>query len=501
MSCSTHPLLVFILAAFTAGAVACASPVTTAPNAPASLGTMETISPEQVRSDFAILYQRLRESHYDLYVRRSRDDYDALFQRMHEGFDAPMKPGDVQRSFQRFVAYGNVAHATIAIPFGEWEHFRAAGGKAFPLSFRVADEKVYVWNNYSGRSDIAQGDEVLSVDGQPALRWLERLRTLISADNDYLAYAQMERQLPMLVWRQSGEVDGFEVVLANPEGGRRTVEVPARSRAAIEASAQRPQRFELEWNVREARILEDRIAYLRPGPFYDNRPEAEHPWDPATFRSFVDKAFADFISKGAVALLIDLRDNPGGDNSFSDPLIAWFADKPFRFSPGFDIRVSEATIESNRKRLDAQGGAVDSVSAALAATYEGQPLGSRVNYPVALVAPREGERFDGRVYLLINRHSYSNAVLVAAIVQDYRFGTVLGEETADLASTYGAQETFTLPATGIEVGFPKAKILRPNGDPEPRGVIPDMAIDTPLDAVSEDVVLQRAVTIVSDAGR
>ncbi|MBA3486282.1 MAG: hypothetical protein H0T88_03670 [Lysobacter sp.] len=78
---------------------------------------------------------------------------------------------------------------------------------------------------------------------------------------------------------------------------------------------------------------------------------------------------------------------------------------------------------------------------------------------------------------------------------------MLGEETADLASTYGAQEKFSLPATGIEVGFPKAKILRPNGDPQPRGVIPDVAIQTPLAATSDDVVLGLALKIVADPNR
>jgi hypothetical protein len=80
-----------------------------------------------------------------------------------------------------------------------------------------------------------------------------------------------------------------------------------------------------------------------------------------------------------------------------------------------------------------------------------------VRHAIPLVEPREGRRFTGAVCLLINRQSYSNAVLVAAIAQDYGFATVIGEETADLASTFGAAEKFTLPGTGIEVSFPKAR--------------------------------------------
>jgi len=79
---------------------------------------------------------------------------------------------------------------------------------------------------------------------------------------------------------------------------------------------------------------------------------------------------------------------------------------------------------------------------------------------VPAVAPREGERFTGKVFVLIDRYSYSNAVNVAALVQDYKFGTVIGEETADMATTYGAMEQFTLPLTGLSVGYAKAYLIR-----------------------------------------
>ena len=57
-------------------------------------------------------------------------------------------------------------------------------------------------------------------------------------------------------------------------------------------------------------------------------------------------------------------------------------------------------------------------------------------------------------------------------------------------------EQFTLTRTGIEVGFPKAHIIRVHGDMHPRGVVPDIVIEAPVVEPSEDVVLQRALSIV-----
>lgn len=482
---------------------ACAA---SAPFGPADTSSAQAapalVSPDDSRADFDDLYTRLQDSHYDLFVRRPKQEYDALYRQMRAGFDTPLVPLEVWKRYQRFVAYGNVAHARVD-PIAEyWENFRKTGGKAFPLFLRVVDGKAYVADNYSGVSAIAQGDEVVSIDGMPALRWLEQARAFVSADNDYMAWAQLESQLPMFVWLARGEAQSFALVLGKADGTQAGVALPALSRVGFEAAAaKRPKTFELDWSAREARMLEDGLAYLRPGPFYDSRPDATDPWDTTDFESFIDDAFDRFIAEGTDRLLIDLRDNPGGDNSFSDLMIAWFADKPFRFSEEFDIKVSTAAIESNRKRLQGKGGETNSTSLRLAAAYDGKPLGSRVSLSIPLIAPRKGVRFTGPVYLLINRHSYSNTVLVAAVAQDYGFGTVLGEETSDLASTYGALEKFTLPRTGIEVSFPKARILRPNGDAQARGVIPDIAIVTPLADNGQDRVLQQAIKIIDGKQR
>src|SRR5207237_10549152 len=103
----------------------------------------------------------------------------------------------------------------------------------------------------------------------------------------------------------------------------------------------------------------------------------------------------------------------------------------------------------------------------------------------------------GRTYRPIDRNSHSNACAVGATVQDYEIGTILREETSDLASTYGAMEIFTLPRTGLVVGFPKARIIRPNGDLAARGVIPDLTIATPLFESPDDPVLGQALALIT----
>jgi C-terminal processing protease CtpA/Prc len=150
------------------------------------------------------------------------------------------------------------------------------------------------------------------------------------------------------------------------------------------------------------------------------------------------------------------------------------------------------------KRVSSQNDAAAAgpVSRQYAKMYAKVPPGEVVDFEMPLVEPRKDERFRGKVFLLIDRQSYTGAV--AALVQDYKFGTILGEETSDMATTYGAMEQFKLPKTGIAVGYPKAHIVRPNGDLRARGVMPDIAIRIPAVQTPADEVLQRAVAIARE---
>lgn len=455
-------------------------------------------SPQEVGADFAELYPRLAASHFGLFARRAKGEYDALFRTMAAAFDRPMTAVDVRVAFQKFLAFGRVAHARIEFPGEAYGAYRDGGGRTMPVFIRVKSGRVFVAENGS-ETPIAPGDEIVALNGAPIGDWLVRLGAHVSADNDYMLHTLLENRFAALLWLELGPIDSFTLTVRDVRGVSREVVVPARTRAEIKATlARQAPRLELDWDARVFRMIGS-VGYLRPGPFYNNDLNATNIWDTTNFRNFIDASFASLMRADARSLVIDLRDNPGGDNSFSDLMVAWYASKPFRFCRDFRVKASAAAIAANAKRVAMAPDDKEGISAKFAAAYARHRVGDVFSFEIPEVQPRAGARFTGKVYLLINRHSYSNAVQVAALSQDYGFATIVGEETSDLATTLGAMEHFTLPRTGIEVGFPKAHIIRVNGDTRPRGVVPDIAIDTPVVEPQADVVLQRALAIA--AGR
>lgn len=451
----------------------------------------ETYGPEALTEDLAALYEGLREAHADLFAHRSEAEYDAFYERLQSELQHDMTRFEAQVEFQRFAAYGNVAHARIEFPGDAFEAYRDAGGRTFPIYPRIADGRTYVGTDLSGDLRIRPGDEIVAMNGQPMSTWLERVSQHISADTPYIAHSLLEFLLPRYLWLELGDAAYFDLTLGR-DGERIAVRIAGSTREAQQAqAAEASDGFEIDGNARSFRMIDERIAYLKPGPFY-NVEDPAAPWDNTAFLAFVDGAFEQMLEAGATDLVIDLRQNPGGDNSFSDPMLSWIAREPFRFYAEFLVRSSDAAAAANAARLEA-GANEGSVSALFAREYATVPRGESFSFDLPYAEPRNGERFEGRVFVLVNRHTYSNAVNVAAIVQDYGLGVIAGEKTSDMATTYGSMETFTLPNTGISVGFPKAHIIRPSGDRRTDGVTPDWPIASPIVNGASDAVLEALV--------
>jgi len=463
-----------------------------------------TFSADTVRADFSLLYQTLQEAHYDLYAHRPKADYDRYYQTLLANIRAPMDATAVAVLFQKFAAYGRIGHARVDAPIAAFVTHLQGGGTFLPLFIRVDRDRVMLTETADEGGSLRAGTEIMAIDGVPVQQVLDQLASYVSAERPYMAHAQMEESFPALLWLDRGPVEAVKVTA---KIASETVTVPVRAitfeqRRALVARFPTPA-VPVDFATREYRLLDGGTAYLRPGPFFNTDAAGDGPapsYEASAFHKFIDDSFATMIAGGATDLLIDLRNNPGGDNSFSDPMIAWFADRPFRFTSAFMLKASAAT-KADYARRRAAGTPIDADFRQRMEAEERQPNGVRYRYELPMVAPHPEPRFRGRVWVLVNRHSYSNATSVAALVQDYKFGQVIGEETADVASNYASTQHFTLPGTGIVVAYPKSHFLRPNGKDAVAGVVPDFAIESPPIASPGDPMLEAAIGIIRSRSR
>ena len=399
----------------------------------------------------------MQASHYDLFAHVSKETYDREYRRISDSIARPVDMLGAYRLFQPFAALAGMAHCNVGLPFQQaYVPYVMGGGTVIPFDVTFAGNEVFLWHIYSDNWEGKPGDRLIAINGRPIADVLDNIDRFISGDNVAMKRTNIETTgFPRLYWLAYGETKTFALALQRADGTCSELKVYAVPAMQFEQKQAANKPFIN--SSREIKFI-GATAYLRPGVFLNNQASGnlsvQDTFNRGEFIQFLDAAFLDIATRKPRSLIIDLRGNPGGDNSFSDPMVAYFADKPFRFCSRFEMKTSEVT----------KGFWKDLADPALAGLKEKiltHANGKRFPVDVPLYQPRAGaERFHGKVYVLVDRFTYSNATIVAALVQDYHFGVIVGEPTADTPTTYGAAHQFDLPHTKFTVMYRnKAELL------------------------------------------
>ncbi|MCB2196311.1 MAG: hypothetical protein KQH79_10645 [Bacteroidetes bacterium] len=450
-------------------------------------------SAKEVRADLENLKDAMEASNYNFYALTSKEIMDSIYTKIKNSINDSLSSLQTFRLLQPYVALAGMSHCFMEYPWTEYREYRKQNGTVFPLRLFFKNGKVLVRANFSQNTQIEKNDEILMVNGQAINELLNEMHRYISGPTKYFKNSQIEqREFARFFWFFFDEQELFALKIRKIDGKELDLIVPSVMGKEFEKKMKTEE--SLLQTKRKFNLIKD-VAYLHPGHFLNDIPfDPSNPalFDNTEFCHFTDSAFNYFKKMNVNSLIIDLRYNPGGDNSFSDYMISYFADKPFSFASTFSIKTSQITKdywkeldvpehqEVKEKILTLENGA-----------YFDTPLTEINPHPDSI-------RFKGKVYVLINRYSYSNTSSVAAIIQDYKFGKIIGEETAEVVSSYGAVHTFELPNTRWNVIYPKALGVRPNGDASQRGVIPDYLVDEDI-FTDKDEVLEYTLKLIEGA--
>ena len=450
---------------------------------------------DAVREDLTYLYETLESSHYDLYVNTGKDVFDKEYKRISGSITDSLSAIQIYRLFQPFTALSKLEHCFMEFPLNSYVSFLQEGGKVFPFDVYFEENRVLIKNNFSTNSTVIRGDQIISLNGRPVEEVLRDMYTYLSGeDNDVKnTWAVGFYTFPRLFWIVYDSCETVDIEIKKRSGSAITARVAAIP--AIEFEGKVAEQKSILAPHREFQFIRE-IAYLHPGQFANmaagspNGLEKEA-YENGEFRRFLDSCFIEIHKKQAKYLIVDLRGNPGGSNTFSDPMVAYFASRPFSFCSKFIVRTSQNTKESWKD-------VSDSTLLELRAQILSHENGSRFEVSIPKYQPRKDSlRFGGKVYVLINRYTYSNATVTAAMIQDYGFGKLVGEATVDAPTVYGSIQNFRLPNTQMLVSYPKAFAIRPNGNSSFHGVVPDYQVKESI-LTDNDEILEYTLQLIRE---
>lgn len=310
---------------------------------------------ESIKEDLSFLYQTLDKSHYDLYANTSKAVFDREFNRIKSAVNDSLSLIQIDRLFHPFVALTNEGHCSLELPISSYVLYLQKGGTLFPLDIYFNDNKVLVLDNFSSDSAIKVGDEIIAINGTPINSILKSFYKYVSGENIYTKEISIESiSFSRLYWIINDEQTKFEVSIKRNDLILRGIQIS--SIPAGEFETKKAKQNPRSNQTREFRYINN-IAYLRPGQFFNSGQQNSiqinsSVLDNKKFIRFIDSCFTIIHTKNTSELIIDLRGNPGGAATFSNPLLAFFASEPFIGASGFKIRTSKISQQDKQAILE-----------------------------------------------------------------------------------------------------------------------------------------------------
>lgn len=440
--------------------------------------------------DLDFMVRTLEEVHPNLYAFTPKSVFQKQVAALRGDLSTPMTTRVFALRISRLVAGLKDGHTRV-----ELTNDNTGTGLVFPLRLRKENGGIVAVGGFGESIRVPARSELVSINARPIGQIWDQIASVMSAEREAFKNYLVSCQIPLDLWNicQIDSPYSLEIVVpGHTQATRLVVDGIAYGEYshALGLDAQAPP-FEFE-------VLDhEKVGLLRFRRF-ENLGE---------FIPFLETMFSAIKKTGVSDLIVDLRENGGGNSILGDELLKYIIDKENRTRARVETKVSKQIIDwwehglSERFSLDAETKRVLQQEASeLKAVRIGE---MRIREATARDPVNSPLLFTGHLWVLTGIRTFSSASDLAAEIKDMKLGTLVGEETGGLASCYGDSYFFMLPNTQIEVAVSHKYFLRPGGFDDGRGVLPDHEVKAdPVEmAKGNDAVLERTLELIRDRGQ
>jgi len=413
-------------------------------------------SAEQLRGDFHQLEQQLGR-----HVRYFTDDREVaeVCARHYAQIIDSMSVLEFCRLIAPVLAAVRCGHARLSLP-RPLEQELDERGHYLPLDIRAIGDSLYLVRGYPEREMISPGSAVLSINGRPADKIIERLKRCLPADgdNETFKYWTINQDFAAAYLEFVDDPEEFNLrVRARGDTITQTIAISAQSRRAI-----RQYRREHGPATKDTALVsssfapDGRYALLQVHSFcfYQELDE---------FIRTIDAFFNELRERNITNLILDLRGNDGGDPYSSAYLLGYLLGKPFRY-----FAEHSAPLYEDLKGLQ----------------------------------PPPKHPFTGALYVLIDGGCFSTTGHFCSLLKYHRVGIFIGEETGGSFACNGGYQDVCLDHTGICFLLSRTTFITAvEGLAAGRGILPDYEVRPSISDIvtNHDVAIESVKILISAA--
>lgn len=385
---------------------------------------------DQLKADLNFLQNQLDSTHPGLYHYTTKENINTFFDSLSHSIVRPMR----EQEFLSFIMLLNAKICdghTMFLPSEAAMIYNNTNGRFLPFTVAFIKGKLYIAENCSSDSSIETGSEIKNINGQEISVVMKQLlqRQIRDGRNETYPLWILNHYFAAYYSYAFGQPASYSLHLINKKGKAVSVKVPSLTKDSIRLIRQkRYGNMQLQAGSKSGISLEEKkatgTAILTIKSFDADWLQTVHKQD---FSLVIDSIFRQLRQNGIKNLLLDLRDNQGGD------------------------------FETGRHLL---GYLVTSASVYLTGSNESRLIQPDIN------------NFTGKLFVLINGGSFSNTAIVSACLERDGRATFVGEESGGNKSiAFGEAAHVVLPHTRIQA-YISTTAFPINNHRSDRGIIP-----------------------------
>ncbi|HTV73349.1 MAG TPA: S41 family peptidase [Candidatus Acidoferrales bacterium] len=373
------------------------------------------LTPAQMLADIAAFADTLVEVGPDPFYTSSRAAFDVARTEAEESCAQPQSSSAFALAMGQLTAALNDGHVSVINTPYDWN------SPVFPLLLSVDYDNALITVN-PHNLQVPAGSRILSIGNRSADDLVSRTLAVTGGQTPALrrAFARPNEILYLL----DGASPNYDVSFVTPMGVAGHAQLDAGTRPTFH---RRPYVFTL---------THDAIAVIRYNMCYDR----------TAFASFLLQAFTRVRDDCARAVVIDIRNNGGGNSNVTDALWPYLGGSPCEGTMQIRCRVSNRLKREygperyaeiyGQRALSAQDGTIITDRESGKFTLETTPLRATV--------PK---------FFLIGPNTFSSGNKCAFEASLCRFATLVGEETAEPVDTTGEVYLLALPNSSLRVSL------------------------------------------------